>query len=68
MLSWDRVNFRRVWNESFIRRNFTKDDAEVVLGIIPGSFTREDRLIWHYNKDREYTVKSGYSLRRELQI
>ncbi|KAK1372456.1 hypothetical protein POM88_028649 [Heracleum sosnowskyi] len=50
------------WDDSFIRRNFCKEDANIILGIIPGSLHSADKVIWHYSKDGEYILKSGYRL------
>ena len=48
------------WDAKFIMQLFGEDEAKVILKILVGSMEHEDILIWHYTKDGEYTVKSGY--------
>ncbi|KAL5861015.1 hypothetical protein ACOSQ4_002311 [Xanthoceras sorbifolium] len=50
------------WNSIFIKSNFSCIDAEAILALPYPSAIVPDRLIWHYNKDGLFTVKSGYLL------
>lgn len=51
----------RLWDEQRVRRSFVEEDANRILTI------KVDRLksnswYWGFNKDREYTSRSGYKL------
>jgi hypothetical protein len=48
------------WNKELIRAMFARDDAEAILGIPESESGIEDVMRWHYSKDGEYSVKSGY--------
>ncbi|KAL5743745.1 hypothetical protein ACOSP7_026598 [Xanthoceras sorbifolium] len=50
------------WNVSRIRAIFSEDDAEAISGIPLLTHWCSDTLIWHYNKDDDYLVKSCYWL------
>ncbi|KAF4397944.1 hypothetical protein G4B88_019665 [Cannabis sativa] len=53
-------NANGTWDEEFIRAVFNNDDVELILQILGGDWTIRDRIRWHYNKNGEYYVKSGY--------
>ncbi|KAK1361719.1 hypothetical protein POM88_046193 [Heracleum sosnowskyi] len=48
------------WDESFIKNIFNSEDAQTILKIPWGSNEIKDKIIWHYSKNGEYSVKSGY--------
>ncbi|KAL5833037.1 hypothetical protein ACOSQ3_016711 [Xanthoceras sorbifolium] len=53
------------WNSSFIRSHFSPLDAAAILSLPSPSFSSPDRLIWHFNKDGLFSVKSCYWLAQE---
>ncbi|KAL0461849.1 UNVERIFIED_CONTAM: hypothetical protein Slati_0072500 [Sesamum latifolium] len=49
------------WKEALIRAIFHPDDVDAILGITANSGS-PNYLCWHYEKNRRYSVKSGYRL------
>ncbi|XP_074361973.1 uncharacterized protein LOC141702164 [Apium graveolens] len=52
----------RQWDKNFIKLNFNKEDAFLILSMPCGDIEIEDKIIWHYSKNGEYNVKSGYKV------
>ena len=50
------------WNEALVRAMFIRDDAEAILAIPESEEGLPDKLCWHFSKDGEFSVKSGYRL------
>lgn len=50
----------RIWREDAIREVFLEDDAQTILAIPLPRYEMNDKLIWHYTSDGNYSVKSGY--------
>ncbi|KAL5554514.1 hypothetical protein UlMin_041915 [Ulmus minor] len=53
------------WNKALIEYLFNADDVKAILSLPIGSFDHDDVLFWHYTKDGNYTVKSGYKVALE---
>ncbi|KAL5566894.1 hypothetical protein UlMin_030058 [Ulmus minor] len=53
------------WNKALIEYLFNDDDANAILSLPIGSFDHDDVLFWHFTKDGDYTVKSGYKVALE---
>ncbi|KAK3188397.1 hypothetical protein Dsin_027958 [Dipteronia sinensis] len=51
-----------VWDMTCIRASFHVDDAEAILSLPLSSSDLPDRLIWHFEKSRDYYVRSGYQV------
>ena len=47
-------------NEALVRAMFGPEDADAILSIPVSRTGMADVLRWHYTKDGEYSVKSGY--------
>uniref|UniRef100_A0A803NIX7 Reverse transcriptase zinc-binding domain-containing protein n=1 Tax=Cannabis sativa TaxID=3483 RepID=A0A803NIX7_CANSA len=56
------------WDVEYIRRIFCEDDANLILGIQFGSLEREEYVIWHFSKNGEYNVRSGYTTAMKERI
>ncbi|KAF4375531.1 hypothetical protein F8388_024190 [Cannabis sativa] len=53
-----------------LRLAFGEWDVKLILGMVPASLDSEDRIIWHYNTNGEYSVQSGYQVaikKKELE-
>ncbi|KAF8099630.1 hypothetical protein N665_0240s0005 [Sinapis alba] len=50
----------------YIKQRIKHKDVQYVRNIRPSITNAEDKLIWIYTKTREYNVKSGYHLQRQL--
>ncbi|KAL5806378.1 hypothetical protein ACOSQ4_029111 [Xanthoceras sorbifolium] len=50
------------WCEGLVRRSFLPFEADIILGIPLSSFPRSDSVLWHYDKQGSFTVKSAYRL------
>lgn len=51
-----------IWNYDLIRAAFLPHDAEAILSIPITNGRGSDTTIWHYRKDGNYSVRSGYRL------
>lgn len=45
------------WNSDLLRCLFSKEECEAIKKIDIGPKLSPDRMIWHYNKKKVYTVK-----------
>ncbi|XP_060974139.1 uncharacterized protein LOC133039295 [Cannabis sativa] len=50
------------WKQKIIEDCFHKDDIPLILGMAPCARNLQDDMVWHYNPDGMYTVKSGYDV------
>ena len=53
------------WNKALIEYLFNDEDANAILSLPIGSFNHDDVIFWHFTKDGDYTVKSGYKIALE---
>ncbi|KAK3225661.1 hypothetical protein Dsin_005523, partial [Dipteronia sinensis] len=49
------------WNIQVLSETLLPSEREVVLVIPVAKLNCQDKMIWHFDKHGEYTVKSGYS-------
>ncbi|XP_070662391.1 uncharacterized protein [Malus domestica] len=54
--------FLKEWNVDLVSSGFYKEDVATIMGIPLSRMGCDDRLVWHYNTNREYSVKSGYGV------
>ncbi|KAK0591707.1 hypothetical protein LWI29_006682 [Acer saccharum] len=54
------------WNINLLRNTFVADDVDLILSIPPASPSVNDSLLWHFEKDGRYSVRSGYRVGRFL--
>jgi hypothetical protein len=47
---------------------FNDEDVGLILRLLSSSWEIEDKIMWHYSENREYSVKSGYKMACELRI
>ncbi|KAL5753866.1 hypothetical protein ACOSP7_022086 [Xanthoceras sorbifolium] len=50
------------WNVPLINQLFVKDDVDFILSIPISRFLHDDVLMWHYDSNEVYSVRSGYNL------
>ncbi|XP_062118476.1 uncharacterized protein LOC133832109 [Humulus lupulus] len=48
------------WDEVMIKCIFNEDDAKLMLSLPCSSVQLRDKLLWHFSKNGEYSVRSGY--------
>ncbi|WOH11619.1 hypothetical protein DCAR_0831109 [Daucus carota subsp. sativus] len=48
------------WNGELIQQNFLTPDSQLILSIPLSPFDHPDSWFWHYRKNGNYSVKSGY--------
>lgn len=52
------------WNRDLLEALLSPYDVEEVLKIPLGAGTNRDKLVWHFEEDGNYSVRSGYRLAR----
>lgn len=52
----------RQWNVHLLKQVFWDQEVEAIVQIPLLSLANHDRLIWHYERNGKYSVKSGYRL------
>lgn len=50
------------WNESVLNELFDEEEKVAILNIPLVVSQAQDILVWHYNRNGRYSVKSGYWL------
>lgn len=53
---------QKQWNEWLVDRVFWPEEASIIKDIPIGGERCNDRIIWHYNCSRVFTVRSAYHL------
>lgn len=56
------INDEQHQKEALIHDRFRLEDAKVITQIPLLKRPKEDKLIWHYDKRGQYSVKSGYQV------
>ncbi|KAK2636475.1 hypothetical protein Ddye_031267 [Dipteronia dyeriana] len=54
------------WNNQLIRAFISSEEVEAILSLPRGFSNVEDTILWHYDKNGCYSVRSGYKLGRML--
>ncbi|KAK3221480.1 hypothetical protein Dsin_008505 [Dipteronia sinensis] len=54
------------WNIDLLQRCFIADDVDMILSIPSSNSSMDDSMLWHFEKDGMYLVRSGYRVRRNL--
>ncbi|XP_024043083.1 uncharacterized protein LOC112099827 [Citrus clementina] len=57
-----------LWRVDKLEQHFMKEYIEAILKILLPSGKEEDEVLWHFDKKREYSVKSGYQLALNLNF
>lgn len=65
--SWFDFNEDGNWNKGLIRENFNPTDVVIILNIPLSIENKEDTIIWHYDKNGEYLVKSEYKVAMSMK-
>ena len=55
-----------MWNKSLIRCIFDPNEVNAILRIALEIRVNEDKLIWHFTPNGEYSTKSGYKVVHEF--
>lgn len=53
------------WKRDVVERCFNNEEAQVILRLPISRFRCPNRLIWHYTRNRMYSIKSGYKVAME---
>ena len=62
------INEANCWDEKMIYEHFDKMDADLITKIPLPRRPREDELIWHYGKNGQFSVKSGYQTALQIKF
>ncbi|KAH9648889.1 putative reverse transcriptase/RNA-dependent DNA polymerase [Citrus sinensis] len=62
------INEANCWDEKMIHEHFDKMDADLITKIPLPRRPREDELIWHYGKNGQFSVKSGYQTTLQIKF
>ncbi|XVF36257.1 hypothetical protein REPUB_Repub19eG0042400 [Reevesia pubescens] len=57
-----------MWNMALLEMLFSADEANAISLIPVGHPDCNDKLVWNFSQDGNYSVKSGYSLLMELSF
>ncbi|KAM2718143.1 hypothetical protein EV1_030093 [Malus domestica] len=57
---------RSAWNEELLGAHFALEDLNQILGIPIRKRGCHDRIVWHFTKYGDYTVKFGYKVAMEM--
>lgn len=60
--------FPGVWDENKLDTCFLSLDQKVIRSIPLSINPRQGKLIWHYEKEKVYSVKSGYHILQQDKI
>ncbi|XP_008392737.1 uncharacterized protein [Malus domestica] len=55
------------WKKELVLNYFEEEEAKLILGLPISLDGCHDKLIWHYSRNGEYTVRSGYGVAMDLQ-
>jgi hypothetical protein len=53
------------WNMPLIHEVFSAEEAGLICGVAVSPRSGEDRLIWNYTKNGDFTVRSAYHLAKD---
>ena len=56
------------WDVTKIYQNFGKDDVELIISIPLPKQPADDQLFWHYDKQGNYSVKSGFQIAQKIRF
>lgn len=62
------INEKQEWKEDMIRQYFLRVDADQIIKIPLPRQPKPDKLLWHYDKRGNYSVKSGYQLALKMKF
>lgn len=62
------IDSNHQWKEDLINSSFAREDTKCIKGIPLPRTPQEDMLLWHFDKKRSYTVKSGYQIILSLKF
>ncbi|KAK3228250.1 hypothetical protein Dsin_008112 [Dipteronia sinensis] len=54
------------WNLDLLQSSFITEAVDMILSIPPSNPSFEDSLLWHFEKEGEYSVRSGYRVARDI--
>lgn len=63
----DLIDDNQQWKEYLIHQHFKLEDAEQILRIPLPSSPKPDKIIWHYDKNGQYSVKNGHQLAQRIK-
>jgi hypothetical protein len=55
------------WNKPLIRNIFSLEEGKIICNIPVSKYQQKDKLIWVATTTGEFTVKSAYHLKKEIQ-
>lgn len=64
----DLINTESQWDAEKLNQCFRQDDIETILKIPLPKEQSENKVMWHFDKREEYSVKSGYQLALKMKF
>ncbi|KAK4428405.1 hypothetical protein Salat_1140100 [Sesamum alatum] len=55
------------WNKPLIWEVFFEEDAQTICATLVARYHTTNCIVWHYEKQGSYTIRSGYYLTREIK-
>ncbi|KAH9799959.1 reverse transcriptase domain-containing protein [Citrus sinensis] len=62
------IDSNQNWNVIKVFQHFIKEDAELITSIPLPRRPKPDQIMWHYDKQGNYTVKSGYRIAQQIKF
>uniref|UniRef100_A0A803PU27 Reverse transcriptase n=1 Tax=Cannabis sativa TaxID=3483 RepID=A0A803PU27_CANSA len=50
------------WDTNFIKTLFNEEDVAPILSMSSGEWSLEDKILWYFNKNGEYSIRSRYKM------
>lgn len=64
----DLINADNKWRVDKLEQHFMKENIDAIIQIPLPRSREEDAVLWHFDKRKEYTVKSGYQIALNLKF
>ena len=62
------IDSNQSWNVTKVYQHFMKEDVDLITSIPLPQRPKPDQILWHYNKQGNYIVKSGYRIAQQIKF
>lgn len=61
------IDDNQSWNLTKVYQHFIKEDADLIISIPLPRRPKLDQVFWHYDKQGNYSIKSGYQIAQKIK-